>query len=134
MKPIRIQKNYIQVPFVDEEGNVVLELKFELTDDSLSVLLNKQQEIKNMIVEQDDNEDTDFAKSQLAEAYNAILGEGTFDKVYEINPSVIVLTSYLIQITEGLLNEIMQKMKADAMNKYISGNRNETKITTVSRK
>ena len=57
----------------------------------------------------------------VKKAYEAILGEGSFDKIYEINPSITIMTGYLAQITEGILIEILDDMKMDAFNKYVKG-------------
>ncbi|MEH7236753.1 hypothetical protein [Bacillus sp. JJ1562] len=101
---IKIQTEKPVIPI--EIGNVKLE--FEISDENIKRLYESQEkykeELKNL-----EGEDFDAAKEAVKKALDFFLGEGAFDKIYEISPSIILITKYFWQIVEGLEEELIKK-------------------------
>ena len=53
----------------------------------------------------------------LRKVYTLFLGEGAFDKLYELSPSVVILTNYFWSIIEGLHEEIEKRAGQTKMQK-----------------
>lgn len=119
MKPIKLKKNQIEIPFVDEEGKTLLTLHFDKTDKNIERFFKAKDDVLNA----DITEKEDYADSieLVKRSYTAILGEGTFEQVYEINPSMTICLSYLLDIADGILENLMQDMRTDKINKYLKG-------------
>ena len=76
-----------------------LRFEFKLTDDNIQRLYDAHDDVKKEF-----------------ENIN-ILGEGAFDKIYKISPSIIIVVKYFWQITEGLEGEILKKAGKTAQKK-----------------
>lgn len=101
---IRIQTEKPVIPI--ELGS--LNFEFEITDDNIQRLyksLDRYEEEAKAIKE----EDLEGAKNAIRKGMDFLLGEGTFDKIYEEFPSTIAVSNYFIQIAEGLEREIAKK-------------------------
>lgn len=101
---IRIQTEKPVIPI--ELGP--LKFEFEITDDNIQRLyesLDRYEEEAKAIKE----EDLEGAKNAIRKGMDFLLGEGTFDKIYEEFPSTIAVSNYFIQIAEGLEREIAKK-------------------------
>lgn len=108
---IKIQTKKTGIPVIIGD----LELVFEATDESVATFLKNAKKVERELDEiKSDSPET--AKVVLKKAFDTILGEGTFDKVYEITPSVFIMTDYFIQIVEGLVDEFN---KLGLMNKRL---------------
>ena len=119
MAKIQLKKNYISIPFEDN-GETILELKFYITDDSL---LELQKRIDNLAVEYnktDKNElkQNEKMKSETKDAYEFIFGEGTYEELYKLNPSSVVLTYYLFEITNIIMDEMSKLIDSSQLDKY----------------
>lgn len=93
-----------------------LRFEFKLTDDNIQRLYDAHDDVKKEFenIKQDDLE---TAKNTVKKALDYILGEGAFDKIYKISPSIIIVVKYFWQITEGLEGEILKKAGKTAQKK-----------------
>ena len=102
---IKIQTKTTQIPI---EFDDKLTLYFDMSDDNIDRLFKAQKTFEKEISEID-NDDIDGLKEMLRKAYTLFLGEEAFDKLYELSPSVVILTNYFWSIVEGLQEEIEKR-------------------------
>src|SRR5690625_3375821 len=88
----------------------------EIREDNIQKLI-KAQETFEQEVSKINNDDIDGLKEMLRKAYTLFLGEEAFDKLYEISPSVVILTNYFWSIVEGLHEEIEKRAGQTKMQK-----------------
>lgn len=122
MKPIQIKKNYIEIPVQDEAGKTLRTFQFEITDDSFKRIFSEFEEMKKKgkELEQSGIED-DEADAYIKGTFDNLLGDGAYEFFYELNPSVVILMHYLITITSGIIEEIVELYSDDKLNKYVYG-------------
>jgi len=123
---IKIQTKTTQIPieFGDE-----LTLYFDMSDENIQKLF-KAQETFEQEVSKINNDDIDGLKEMLRKAYTLMLGNGAFDKLYELSPSVVILTNYFWEIAKGLVDEIEKRAGQTQMQKvekYLQQRRNKKK-------
>lgn len=103
---IRIQTQDTFIPV--ELGD--LTLKFDISDESLINLRRKMEDVqnvaKNIKETSNDEEVIEQVKSIIGKAYDEVFGKGTYDKVYEVSPSVFITTQYFMEIAQGLNKEM----------------------------
>lgn len=120
MKPILLKSNKIEIPFQDSEGKKVLTLWFDKGDKPMAKI---NEQFKKMEYNYKDLKDEDVtiedAKKVLAEATDALFGSGSFDKIYELNPSLYVVMEYIYQISIGIKEELESETLNDVQNKYL---------------
>src|SRR5690625_795051 len=101
---INTEKPHIPVEFGD------LTFKFDISDDSIKKYrensLKIQKELENMKIDENDDKAIDEIRKVLKKGYDLMLGEGTFDKVYKVVPSVVMLMGYFEQIATGIGEEL----------------------------
>lgn len=119
MKTINIKKNYIPIRLADEENGKEIILKFYRTDENMKKLQDQQEEIKKMASATDDD-DREQAKSILKSSLDTVFKEGTFDEIYEINPSISIIMEYFIQIVIYLLGEMDEAHNTVELEKYLN--------------
>jgi len=104
---IRIQTERPEIPI--EIGE--LRFSFDLSDESIK----RFREDAKQVVEElqsislaDEKDETVFERATeiLRRGYDVMLGEGAFDKIYKLSPSLIVLMDYFRQIAEGIEREL----------------------------
>lgn len=110
---IKIQTKTTQIPI---EFDDKLTLYFDMSDDNIDRLFKAQKTFEKEISEID-NDDIDGLKEMLRKAYTLFLGEEAFDKLYELSPSVVILTNYFWSIVEGLQEEIEKRAGQTQMQK-----------------
>ena len=124
MKPILLKKNQIEIPFQDSDGNTVLTLWFDKGDESLKLInkemkalgdIGKELEGKDIPIEDDLEEANKIAKK----AADSLFGEGSYEKLYELNPSIFVVMNYIFQIAIGIKEELESETLKDVENKYL---------------
>lgn len=86
----------------------VVKLEFEISDENIERLYNSQEVYKNEL-QKIEGEDLESARLAVKKALDFFLGEGAFDKIYEVSPSIILVTKYFWQIVEGLEEELLKK-------------------------
>lgn len=104
MKAIQIKTNNIEIPFVDKDGNTALVLYFDKTDENIQRFYDEMPEIGKM--QETENHNLESNKKHLERLFDVLLGEGAFKQVYELNPSLMVLMAYFVQIVDGIVNEL----------------------------
>mgnify|MGYP001175449105 FL=1 len=110
---IKIQTKTTQIPI---EFDDKLTLYFDMSDENIEKLF-KAQETFEKEVSKINNEDIESLKEMLRKAYTLFLGEEAFDKLYELSPSVVILTNYFWSIVEGLQEEIEKRAGQTKMQK-----------------
>ena len=121
---IKIQTEKPEIPV--EIGN--LRFSFDVSDESIKKFredaLKIQKELENIESIDNDKEALEAAKNVLHRGYSIILGDGSFEKIYELSPSVIICMKYLEQIVVGIEEELRNKgysqTQKEKAQKYIS--------------
>ena len=125
MKPILLKNNKIEIPFQDADGNVVLTLWFDKGDEPLKKLEKEFEKIKETqkeleIVGDDDFEASfDKSKESIKQAADVLFGIGSFEKLYDLNPSISIVADYVYQIAIGIKEELESETLKDVENKYL---------------
>lgn len=109
---IKIQTKTHIIPI--EIGDVKLE--FDMSDENIKRLFDSENEIMKKISEVDSN-DFDAQKKAIKEIIDAMLGDGSFDKLYNLSPSVFIVVEYFMQIAQGLKEEINKRLGNDNLSK-----------------
>lgn len=119
---IQTQKTYIPVHLGE------LELQFDLSDDNVlrfrKEAIRVHEELEDVSASEDINKAMKQAKDALRKGFDVFFGEGTFEKVYELSPSLTILIQYFVQISEAIsekLEEIGYNATAeDKARKYLA--------------
>ena len=100
---IKIEKKQTEIPI--EIGD--LKFAFDVTDESIQRFrenaIKIQQELETI---DDEEENMENAKAILGKGFDVILGDGAFEKVYQMTPSIPYLLNYFIQLVNGLSDEL----------------------------
>lgn len=103
---IKIQTEKPEIPV--EIGD--LKFSFDLSDESIQKFrkeaLEVQKEFHSITISEDDEEALEQAKSVLKRGFDMMLGEGSFEKIYELSPSVMICAQYFVQIVQGIEVEL----------------------------
>jgi len=121
MAKILIKKNTIDFPFVDDKGEELFCLQFDKTDEGIKNFYKAKDKLEQMKVEVTTEESIDEVIPYIRSVYESILGKGSFDQVYKINPSITIATHYLSVICDAILDDILTDLKANLENKYVQG-------------
>src|SRR5690625_3042422 len=87
-----------------------------MSDENIKKLFNSEHDIMKMIDEVDKN-DFDAQKEAIKEIIDALLGDGSFDKLYKLSPSVFIVVEYFMQIAQGLKEEVNKRLGNDNLSK-----------------
>ena len=129
---IQTQLDYIPIQLGDEE------FRFLISDDSILKIRNgykdvqkKFDSIEKQAKEEGLTEEERLVKTKevLKEGFDFFYGEGTFERVYAISPSVVICTSYFGEFVGATLAELEKKNKVttqDKAKKYLA-NKNKKK-------
>lgn len=123
MKPIQLQKTTIDIPFVDAKGKEQLVIQFDRSDDNIKRLYDSFDELEKAknelsVTETEDVfEDTrDFIKNLM----DPIFGNGTFDKIYALSPSSLIVVVYFYKMAMALKEELETEDFKKFEEKYLS--------------
>ncbi|WP_407350046.1 hypothetical protein VNN41_06380 [Lactococcus garvieae] len=123
MKPIQLQKTTIDIPFVDAKGKEQLVIQFDRSDDNIKRLyasfdeLEKTKNELSVTENEDIFEDTrDFIKNMM----DPIFGSGTFDKIYALSPSSLIVVVYFYKMAMALKEELEMDDFKNFEEKYLS--------------
>lgn len=125
MKPILLKSNKIEIPFQDDNGNVVLTLWFDKGDEPLKRIEKEFDKIKKTeeTMKGEEFETIDAAlekgKESIKQAADSLFGAGSFEKLYELNPSIYVVADYVYQIAIGIKEELESETLNDVEQKYL---------------
>ncbi len=90
--------------------------EFEITDDNIKRLYDSMDQFEKEVANNKE-ESLEGAQDALRKAFDFLLGDGAFDKVYEEYPSTVMVANYFVQIAEGIEGEILNR----------AGNNNKSK-------
>lgn len=122
MKPIQLRKTTIDIPFLDDKGNEQLVLHFDRSDENIKRLYRSFDEIKKQAeVFEKENTDDDFEEAAkfVKTTMDAVLGDGAFEQVYALSPSIFIVTTYFYQLAVGIKEELEQEDLQAAESKYL---------------
>ena len=130
MKVINLTKPQIEIPFEDD-GKPLFSLFVDRSDDTLLKIGKVQkvlEERSNELIDDamkgigSDEELIDRAKGVQREAYDTLLGKGSFDKVYKVVGAIEQMSAVLLTICEGIKIEIQSERTAvnNRINKYLN--------------
>lgn len=121
MKPIKLKKTTIDIPFLNEEGAEVLVLKFDRSDENIEALYRSFDDIQEQgeRLESADAEVLTAIKEFLEKTIDTIFGEGSFDKLYELSPSVNIVAVYFAQMAIGIKEELEAEDISSVESKYL---------------
>lgn len=106
---IKIQTKKTEIPV--EIGD--LKFAFDVSDESILNLqkeaLEVQKEFHGIATSEDDEKALEQAKKALNCGFDMMLGEGAFEKVYDLSPSVMICYEYFIRILKGIEEELANR-------------------------
>lgn len=119
MKPIKVRPTIIDIPFIDADGNEVLRLQFDRSDQTANKFFDSIPEIEEQIrtIEQDPNADFDEC-SLMGKLVDSVLGGGAFGKLRALNESTFMAAKYFLQIVIGIKEEMENEDKQAVFDKY----------------
>ncbi|WP_225743372.1 hypothetical protein [Marinilactibacillus sp. Marseille-P9653] len=119
---ISIQKNSIPFNFKDDNGETQLTLEFDKSDDSIDNIYKQDEVIKKLYDSIDEEKaDLDSTKELVERCFDSVLGDGSFKKVYAINPSCMIILQYYVAIVIHIRKELDDFEGAKDLEKYING-------------
>lgn len=103
---IKIQTQKPEIPI--EIGN--LKFSFDVSDESVKAFreqgIKLQKELEQIEAGLNDDSALDATKDALRRGFDLFLGEGAFDKIYELSPSIMIVADYFVRLSEGIEREI----------------------------
>ena len=109
---IRIEEQKPEIPV--EIGD--LKFTFKVTDEAVlnfrKESLRLKEELEKIQAAEEDETNVEKVRELLRQGFDAFLGEGAFEKIYEMSPSVMVISRYFAQLVLGISDEI-ERMGAD---------------------
>jgi len=103
---IKIQTKKPEIPV--EIGE--LKFTFDVSDESIQSFreeaLRIQKEFHEIGHDVDDEKALEQAKAVLKKGFDMMLGEGAFEKIYKLSPSVMICAQYFAQIVQGIEVEL----------------------------
>ncbi|HJF87146.1 MAG TPA: hypothetical protein K8V88_06885 [Companilactobacillus farciminis] len=124
MNVIKLRKNVIEIPFQDENGKEILKLQFDKSDEHV----NQFQKDFNSFTKRfgglenttvDEDMEPEEVKEIVKEFTDSMLGEGSFDAMYKLNPSTMIVTQYVYQIAIGIKEELEEEDLKAVEDKYL---------------
>lgn len=121
---IKIQTQKTEIPI--ELGE--LKFAFDVSDESVKQFresaVKLQKELESLQVDDEDEKVVAEAKDVLNRGFTIMLGEGAFEKIYNLSPSVVIVMSYFAQISEGITEELdkmgISESQATKAKKYLA--------------
>ena len=104
VKAIKIKKAVLEIPFVDDDGNEIVKFEFDKSDDSAERVARVKEELMESVAkaENDENYNLDKLSVDMKKAFDSLLGEGAYDKLYELSPSWEIMIFYFIQVCQAI--------------------------------
>src|SRR5690625_7687695 len=99
---IQTKRNYLPIEIGD------LTLEFDMTDENIERLYNTHEEMAKKFDKVDTNS-PEKAREILKEAFDYILGEGAFEKIYALSGSIITTTEYFEAITLAIRDKVQER-------------------------
>ena len=109
---IRIEEQKPEIPV--EIGK--LKFTFKVTDEAVlnfrKESLRLKEELEKIQAAEEDETNVEKVRELLRQGFDAFLGEGAFEKIYEMSPSVMVVSRYFTQLVLGI-SDAIERMGAD---------------------
>ncbi|MFL8888695.1 hypothetical protein [Helcococcus kunzii] len=119
MATIKLKDNRIKFDFENDKGEIVETLYFDKSDKNVGRFMKKYKDIQKMQVDGADNYDVDKIKDEIKEYMNDIFGEDSFDKLYSLNPSILIVATYFLEMSMEIQETIRREQEGDIVNKYL---------------
>ncbi|MEN0648917.1 DUF6673 family protein [Caldifermentibacillus hisashii] len=121
---IKIQTQKPEIPV--EIGD--LKFSFNVSDESIKKFRNEaikvQKELEEIAISDNDDQALEQAKEALKRGFEIMLGEGSFKKIYDISPSLVLCMQYFVQIAIGIDEELknmgFSQSQKDLAKKYLA--------------
>lgn len=121
---IKIQTQKPEIPV--EIGD--LKFSFNVSDESIKKFRNEaikvQKELEEIAISDNDDQALEQAKEALKRGFEIMLGEGSFKKIYDISPSLVLCMQYFVQIAIGIDEELKNmgfpQSQKDLAKKYLA--------------
>ena len=114
---IRIEEQKPEIPV--EIGE--LKFSFKVTDEAVlgfrKNALEVAEKLSSIELKGGEEEVLKAAQDALRHGFDAILGEGAYNKLYEMTPSVVLLMRYFEQLAAGLSDELKALGLSNALDK-----------------
>lgn len=114
---IRIEEQKPEIPV--EIGE--LKFSFKVTDEAVlgfrKNALEVAEKLNSIELKGGEEEALKAAQDALRHGFDAILGEGAYNKIYEMTPSVVLLMRYFEQLAAGLSDELKALGLSNALDK-----------------
>ena len=114
VKPIYIKKAVIEIPLVDESGKTVHTIKFNKTDNNIERVESMRNQVLkdiNALTEKSEDELTlDEVKKAIRNMIDGLIGEGTFNKLYELSPALDIVVYYFVEICKIIGQETQSNL------------------------
>lgn len=120
MKPIQLRSNFIDAGFKDSDGNIAFTIRFDRTDENIERLMNFEKEFEEN--NKEFNEETatrEEKKEYVKNVVDSLLEKGSFDKLYNFNPSLEIVMNYLFEIVVGIKEDLEAENLKALENKYL---------------
>lgn len=119
---IQTKKSEIPIEIGDEK------FAFDVSDESIKNFreeaLKVQKEFHSIGADVDDETALEEARKALKRGFNVMLGEGAFEKIYALSPSVMICMQYFVQLAEGIEHELqnmgLSESQAELAKKYLA--------------
>ena len=122
MKAIQLVTNTIEIPF-KKDGEVLFTLYFDRTDENKKRLQKAFKGLEGKMKEFEEKGEDDTALDEgisfVKDIANKLLGEGSFEKMYEVNPSFEIVAKYLYLIMIGIKEEFEEEDLKAVESKYL---------------
>ncbi|WP_288394911.1 hypothetical protein [uncultured Vagococcus sp.] len=123
MKAIKLVTTKIEIPFLDKDGKEALKLYFDRSDENVERLEASFDGLKERAEKQQNSKEEESLASTrefLKDTTDSMLGEGSFDLIYELTPSLHIIAVYLYQIAIGIKEELESEQLEALEEKYLS--------------
>ena len=89
-----------------------LKFQIDVTDETYERYVQAFNSFLDDVSELDEttSEDLTLLKAKQRNVYDVLLGEGAFESIYELAPSVVITTGILTQVVEQLEKEMMKRL------------------------
>lgn len=122
MKAIKLVTTKIEIPFLDKDGKEALKLYFDRSDENVERLYTNFESLKERAEEHQNSNEESLASMRefLKDTTDSMLGEGSFDLIYDLTPSLNIIAVYLYQIAIGIKEELESEQLEALEEKYLS--------------
>lgn len=108
MKAIQLRKTTIDIPFKDGDKELFT-LHFDCSDKNIERLYKDYEELIKTTENMTEETTVEEAKPFVKGFTDSILGEGSFDKLFELSPRLKIVMIYIVQIVIGIKEEVEQE-------------------------